>query len=42
MQVKSPTESQSKYDIFKLMGDISPEESWKPLSESACPFIRKG
>jgi branched-chain amino acid transport system substrate-binding protein len=42
MQVKSSAESRSKYDIFKLIGDISPEESWKPLSESTCPFIRKG
>jgi branched-chain amino acid transport system substrate-binding protein len=41
MQVKTPAESKSKYDIFEIKGTISPEDAWKPLSESACPFIRK-
>ncbi len=41
MQVKTPAESKSKYDIFEIKGTIPPEDAWKPLSESACPFIRK-
>ena len=41
MRVKTPAESKSKYDIFELKGSIPPEDSWKPLAESACPFIRK-
>jgi branched-chain amino acid transport system substrate-binding protein len=41
MQVKTPAESTSKYDIFEIKGEISPEDSWKPLSQSACPFIMK-
>lgn len=41
MQVKTPQESKSKYDVFKITGDISPAQSWRPLSESACPFIIK-
>jgi branched-chain amino acid transport system substrate-binding protein len=41
MQVKTPAESKSRYDIFEIKGTIRPEDAWKPLSESACPFIRK-
>ena len=41
MKVKSPAESKSKYDIFDIKSTIPPEDAWKPLSESACPFIRK-
>lgn len=40
MRVKSPAESKSKYDVFKIEGEVSPEDSWRPLSQSACPFIR--
>ena len=41
MQVKTPAESTFKYDIFKVQGEISPQDSWKPLTQSACPFIIK-
>ncbi len=41
MRVKTPAESKTKYDIFEIKGTIRPEDAWKPLSESACPFIRK-
>jgi branched-chain amino acid transport system substrate-binding protein len=41
MQVKTPAESTSKYDIFNVQGEISPQDSWKPLAQSACPFIMK-
>ncbi len=41
MRVKTPAESKSKYDIFEIKSTIPPEDAWKPLSESACPFIRK-
>ena len=42
MRVKTPAESKSRYDVFVVTGDIRPEAAWRPLSESACPFIRKG
>jgi branched-chain amino acid transport system substrate-binding protein len=41
MRVKTPAEAKSKYDIFEIKGIIPPEDAWKPLSESDCPFIRK-
>ena len=39
MQVKMPAESTSQYDIFNVQGEISPQDSWRPLTQSACPFI---
>ena len=39
MQVKTPAESTTQYDIFKIQDEISPQDSWKPLSQSVCPFI---
>jgi branched-chain amino acid transport system substrate-binding protein len=41
MQVKSPAESKSRYDVFVLKEEIAPADAWRPLSQSACPFIRK-
>lgn len=41
IRVKTPAESKSKYDIFEIKDTVRPEDAWKPLSESACPFIRK-
>ena len=42
MQVKTPAQSKSQYDIFNVQGEIAPADAWKPLSESACPFVAKG
>ena len=41
MQVKSPAESQSKYDIFKLMGDISPEKFLEASVRECVPLHPK-
>ena len=41
MQVKSPKSSTSKYDIYDVLGEVSPNDAWKPLSESACPLVIK-
>ena len=40
MRVKTPQESTGKYDVFKVEGTIAPAEAWRPLAQSACPFIR--
>jgi branched-chain amino acid transport system substrate-binding protein len=42
MRVKSPAESTARYDVFKMEGEIAPADAWRPLEQSACPFIRKG
>lgn len=41
MQVKSPAESKSPNDVYKLVGQMSGEEANRPLSESACPLDAK-
>lgn len=42
MRVKSPAESTSTYDVFKMEGEVAAADAWRPLEQSACPFIRKG
>ena len=40
MAVKSPAESKSKWDAFKMVSTISPEDAFRPLNEGHCPFIK--
>lgn len=40
-QVKSPKESRDPNDIFRVVRTISPEETWRPAAESACPLLHK-
>ena len=40
-EVKKPSESKGEWDLFKKVADISPEDAARPLSESACPLIKK-
>jgi len=38
-QAKSPAESKSEWDLYKLVKTIPADEVWRPLSEGGCPFI---
>jgi len=38
-QVKTPSESKSAWDIYKLVRTIPGEEAFRPLSEGACPMV---
>jgi branched-chain amino acid transport system substrate-binding protein len=40
-QVKSPAESKYPWDYYKLIATIPAEEAFRPLSESACPLVKK-
>ncbi|MDO5703941.1 MAG: ABC transporter substrate-binding protein [Paracoccus sp. (in: a-proteobacteria)] len=40
-QVKSPEESTSEWDVYKLVNTIPGEEAYRPLSESTCPLVKK-
>ena len=42
MQVKSPAESKSEWDVYKLIATIPPEQSIRPLDQGNCPFLHKG
>jgi branched-chain amino acid transport system substrate-binding protein len=39
-QVKTPAESKSKDDIFKLLATVPGDEAYRPLKDGKCPFIK--
>jgi branched-chain amino acid transport system substrate-binding protein len=39
MQVKSPAESKYRGDFYKVLSEMSGDESYKPLAESECPLV---
>ena len=39
-QVKSPSESKSKYDIYKLLGTVPGNQAFRPMADGKCPFIK--
>jgi branched-chain amino acid transport system substrate-binding protein len=38
-QVKSPAESQSPGDVYKLVGTTPTDQAFRPLNEGGCPFV---
>ena len=42
MQVKTPAESKERWDYYKLLATIPGEEAYRPLSQSECPYVKKG
>jgi len=40
MQVKTPAESKSKWDVFKMVSTVKPEDAFRPLDQGHCPFIK--
>ncbi|MGE0751439.1 MAG: ABC transporter substrate-binding protein [Variibacter sp.] len=41
-EVKSPAESKGAWDFYKPRATIPADEAFRPLSESACPLVKKG
>ena len=39
-QVKSPAESKSKDDIYKLIATVPGDKAYRPLNEGKCPYIK--
>jgi len=39
-QVKSPQESKSKDDIYKLIATVPGDKAYRPMSEGKCPFVK--
>jgi branched-chain amino acid transport system substrate-binding protein len=39
-QVKSPQESKSKDDIYKLLATVPGSEAFRPMSEGKCPHVK--
>jgi branched-chain amino acid transport system substrate-binding protein len=39
-KVKSPTESSSPHDVYKILGTIAGKDAFRPLAQSECPMVR--
>jgi len=39
-QVKSPAESTSKDDIYKLVATVPGDQAFRPLKDGKCPYIK--
>ena len=39
-EVKSPAESKSKDDIYKLLATVPGDEAYRPLKDGKCPYIK--
>jgi branched-chain amino acid transport system substrate-binding protein len=39
LQVKTPAESKSEWDVFKLAGTIPPDKAFRPLADGGCPLV---
>jgi branched-chain amino acid transport system substrate-binding protein len=40
-EVKTPAESKYPWDYFKLRATVPAEQAFRPLSQSACPLVKK-
>jgi branched-chain amino acid transport system substrate-binding protein len=40
-EVKTPSESKSPWDFYKLVGTVSGDQAFTPLSESKCALLKK-
>jgi branched-chain amino acid transport system substrate-binding protein len=41
LQVKSPADSKSEWDVFKIAATIPAEKAFRPLAEGGCPLVKK-
>ncbi len=41
VQVKSPAESKSEWDIYKVLATIPGEDAYRPLAEGGCPLVTR-
>jgi branched-chain amino acid transport system substrate-binding protein len=39
-RIKTPAESKYTYDYYEITGTITPEDAWRPASESACGLLK--
>jgi branched-chain amino acid transport system substrate-binding protein len=41
LQVKTPAESKSEWDVFKVVGTIPADKAFRPLGQGGCPLVAK-
>ncbi len=42
VQVKSPEQSKSKWDVYNIVATVPGEQAFQSLDKSACPLVKKG
>ncbi|MFC3637830.1 ABC transporter substrate-binding protein [Camelimonas fluminis] len=42
VQVKTPQQSKSKWDVYNIVATVPGEQAFQSLDKSACPLVRKG
>jgi branched-chain amino acid transport system substrate-binding protein len=40
LEVKKPDESQSKWDLLKVVGTVSGEDAFRPEKDGGCPLLK--
>jgi branched-chain amino acid transport system substrate-binding protein len=40
LQVKTPEESKSEWDVFKVVGTIPADKAFRPMAEGGCPLVK--
>ena len=40
METKTPAESTSPFDVFKLISTVPADQAFRPLSEGGCPLVK--
>jgi len=41
LQVKTPAESKSEWDVFKIVDTIPADKAFRPLADGGCPLVKK-
>ncbi|HEX9463955.1 MAG TPA: ABC transporter substrate-binding protein [Alphaproteobacteria bacterium] len=41
MQVKTPAESKSEWDVYNVLATVPGDQAYRPLNEGGCPLIKK-
>ena len=41
LEVKSPEESKSEWDLFKILAKVPAAQVWRPLEDGKCPLVGK-
>jgi branched-chain amino acid transport system substrate-binding protein len=39
-ETKKPDESKGKWDVFKLVSTLAPDDVWRPLDKGGCPLVK--
>jgi branched-chain amino acid transport system substrate-binding protein len=40
VQVKTPSESKSEWDVYKILATVPGDEAYRPMSEGGCPLVK--